>query len=406
MQITAELIESLLWESEGPALDFKSRQYALADATDDQKSELVKDILAFANAFRRGDAFILVGVNETKGGRAEVVGVATQLEDAHIQQLLSAHVQRPIVFSYRAMTFDNLPIGVIHIPKQKRPFYGKRDFGKIRKGAVYVRRGSATEIAMPDEIAAMGADHFAVQTVEPRLEISFFDRAEGRSLGDAIAIKCLALQTPQASEIPDYVENRDWRDIMPGYTNPDYYRELVRFTCLAQLLQPISFTITNFGDVLASDVRLVFEVDDPANVLYFCDEIDRPYPPEARGSAWSSYRNAHSANVAEFEVTRTGSKWRVACQFGKIQPKDSVCVDADLYVGALESGAFTFALKMFADNLSHPVSGHCQVTFEVDKRTADLEAIERLEFERFSKTPEGQMLLEEQSNSPENDTDK
>jgi hypothetical protein len=109
---------------------------------------------------------------------------------------------------------------------------------------------------------------------------------------------------------------------------------------------------------------------------------------------------------AGYEVTRIGSKWRVACRFGKIQPKDSVCFEADLYVGALESGAFTFALKMFADNLSHPVPCHCQVTFEVEKRTADLEAIERLEFERFSKTPEGQMLLEEKSESPDDDVDK
>ncbi len=35
-----------------------------------------------------------------------------------------------------------------------RTFY---DFGKLKKNAVYIRRGSSTEVADPDEVAKMGA---------------------------------------------------------------------------------------------------------------------------------------------------------------------------------------------------------------------------------------------------------
>jgi len=62
-------IEELLYEEESSTLDFKQEQYKFIRANDYQKSELLKDILAFANAWRREDAYILIGVEEIKGGR-------------------------------------------------------------------------------------------------------------------------------------------------------------------------------------------------------------------------------------------------------------------------------------------------------------------------------------------------
>ena len=48
-------IESLLYEEEGNTLDFKKEQYKFSKATDEEKSELLKDILGFVvsiKAFR------------------------------------------------------------------------------------------------------------------------------------------------------------------------------------------------------------------------------------------------------------------------------------------------------------------------------------------------------------------
>jgi hypothetical protein len=56
------LIYALLFEAEGAELDFKREQYSFEGADDRVKSELLKDILAFANAWRRTDAYILIGV--------------------------------------------------------------------------------------------------------------------------------------------------------------------------------------------------------------------------------------------------------------------------------------------------------------------------------------------------------
>lgn len=64
MASLTDTIEALLWEDESNTLDFKQIQYPLAGATEEQKGEIIKDILAFSNAFRRDDAYILLGVRD------------------------------------------------------------------------------------------------------------------------------------------------------------------------------------------------------------------------------------------------------------------------------------------------------------------------------------------------------
>ena len=150
------LMEELLNEDVSSTLDFKRDQYPFDKATDEQKGELLKDILAFANAWRRADAYILIGVDDIKGGRSTVVGIGSSFDDASIQQFINSKTNRPIIFSYEVFPFEGSQVGVIHIPLQDRPIYLKKDFGRLKKDVVYIRRGSSTDTASPDEIAKMG----------------------------------------------------------------------------------------------------------------------------------------------------------------------------------------------------------------------------------------------------------
>jgi hypothetical protein len=155
--MNAAILEALLNEEEGPALDFKQAQYPFVGATDDEKSELLKDILAFANSWRRTSAYILIGVQDVKGGRSQPVGVSTHLDDACLQQFVNSKTNRKVEFSYEPITVDGLTVGVIQVPSQDRPSYLNKNYGKLIADAVYIRRGSSTDIARPDEIARMGA---------------------------------------------------------------------------------------------------------------------------------------------------------------------------------------------------------------------------------------------------------
>ncbi len=150
------LMEELLNEDESSTLDFKRDHYPFEKATDEQKSELLKDILAFANAWRRTDAYILIGVEDVKGGRGKVIGVTAHFDDASIQQFVNSKTNRPVTFSYEVFPFETIQVGIFHLPLQDRPIYLKKDFGKLKQREIYIRRSSSTDTADPDEIAKMG----------------------------------------------------------------------------------------------------------------------------------------------------------------------------------------------------------------------------------------------------------
>ena len=151
-----ETLEALLEMDEGPTLDFKREQYPFEKETAEVKSELLKDILAMVNANRYRTAYILVGVDEVKGGRSNVVGVDGHLEDASLHQFVNDKTNRPAEFSYTPFQVDDREIGVVSIPIQVRPVYVSKNYGRVGANAVYVRDGSSTAVARPDHIAAMG----------------------------------------------------------------------------------------------------------------------------------------------------------------------------------------------------------------------------------------------------------
>ena len=151
------LIEQLLNEDESSSLDFKRDQYLFNGASDDEKSELLKDILAFANAWRRTVSYILIGVGEIRGGRSEPIGVKEHLDDANVQQFVNSKTNRPVNFGYEVVPVDDVEIGVISIPIQDRPIFVNKDYGRVKRGTVYIRRNSSTSVADADEIFKMGA---------------------------------------------------------------------------------------------------------------------------------------------------------------------------------------------------------------------------------------------------------
>jgi hypothetical protein len=170
----AKLLNDLLHEEESATLDFKRGQYLFVRADDSTKSELLKDILAMANAWRRTDAYILIGVEDVRGGRSNPCGITTHHDDATLQQFVNSKTNRPITFAYEAAAIDGHQVGIIRIDVQERPFFLTKDYGKLKAATVYVRRGSSTDVADPDEIHRMGAASAREETpqIEENLKVS------------------------------------------------------------------------------------------------------------------------------------------------------------------------------------------------------------------------------------------
>ena len=103
-----DLFETLLFQIESETLDFKRDQYSFDKERDkDKKGEILKDILAFANAKKKEDAYILIGIDEKRNGIDKVVGIKenSHLLNSNLQQFVNAKTNRPVEFSYKPFTY-------------------------------------------------------------------------------------------------------------------------------------------------------------------------------------------------------------------------------------------------------------------------------------------------------------
>lgn len=164
-------LAGLLQRSEGDTLDFKRENYAFRNATDEHKSELLKDVLALANAWKATDAYILIGVAETNGRATAVPGVLPELNDSDLQQFVNSKTNRPIAFQVEHLEHEGSKLTVIRVlQKQSRPIFLNKNYGRLRRNTVYVRHGSSTDEASPDEIAEMVRGESATS---PDVELRF-----------------------------------------------------------------------------------------------------------------------------------------------------------------------------------------------------------------------------------------
>jgi schlafen family protein len=164
-------LSALLQRSEGDTLDFKRNNYQFRNATEDEKSELLKDILALANAWKATDGFIIIGVEETNGKAANVCGVAPELNDSSVQQFVNSKTNRPVAFAVGHAEYEGAQLTIIRIAqKQARPIFLNKGYDRLKKNVVYIRHGSSTEQASPDEIAEMAKE---VVASSPDIEVRF-----------------------------------------------------------------------------------------------------------------------------------------------------------------------------------------------------------------------------------------
>jgi Putative DNA-binding domain len=351
-------------------------QYPFIGATDEQKSELLKDILAFANSWRRTDAFILIGVEEIQGGEPKLPGVSNHLNDADLQQFVNSKTQKPVQFSYLAILIDTASIGVIHIPVQQRPIFLKRAFAKLRANVVYLRRGSSTAEALPDEIARMGAAEHSRDIVVPQLSFHIGDRVR-RSIENAVPLlKVGNVKVPSTSEIPDYESSGQWP--MLERTNGSFYRELIEYYRVRTNVQQVCFALRNFGQVLAENASVELRLPDANKDFMLLEHSELPKKPEPVYDFLAGVNQRFRHEVDDVGVRRLPDEWQVTVHFGRVRPKETVWAADPLWIGAQSSRELQLTGRIFADNIPDPIPCALHLSFEVIDVTLTLEKAMKL----------------------------
>lgn len=270
------LFEELLHEEEGPSLDFKREQYRFNSCDDEARSELLKDILAFANAWRRSDAYILIGVEEVKGSRCIIIGISNQLDDANLQQFINSKTQRPVNFSYEAFLVDGKSVGIIRIPPQKRPFFCRKNYGKVKANEVYIRRGSSTALADPDEIAIMGEAVAVTELKEPTLDLEFADITLRKALGVNPSLKSEFLEplTAPKRQYPPFMMTPEVLEVL---SDNGYRDKLIKHVASTAPFVSIGFRIHNSSHFPALDVRVELSAEKEDGLFYWT-KMTIPFP--------------------------------------------------------------------------------------------------------------------------------
>jgi hypothetical protein len=367
--MTNDLFEQLLYEEENASLDFKRDQYRFARATEDEKSELLKDILGFANAWRRSDAYILIGVDDVRGGRGATLGIpeTEHLDDHSLQQFVNSLTNQPVHFHYEAFGFEGKQFGIIIIGVQIRPVYLKSDYGKLQKEKVYVRRGSSIDPTKPstlEEIAQMRVGISGQPAAELRIE--FADIQRETSLGTQISWDSEFCGMPQEKDIPDLLPLRSQHpfgmDLTfedPLYpTNRDFFRDIAAYEFARRLYRPVRLVLTNVGKVAANNVRV--EMTVPTNFgIIVTYESKMPDRPKQRNNRLDSpaLRDlkpvSHGKKPGEVTIARHSDQFKITIDCGHLQPGRRVWSDA-FFIGKRSSGDVALSGFVLADNLQQP----------------------------------------------------
>lgn len=365
------IITPLLHEHESETLDFKREQYKFYNAINDEQSELLKDILAFANAWKRSDAWILIGVDEVPGSKANVLGIADHLKDNDLQQFVNSKTNKPVRFIAATIALEGKEVDVIKIEQsQDRPIYLKRDFGRLKKDLVYIRHGSSTDQAAPQEIAEMGAARSANAITIPAIDMTFANTVSRQQLGTEYETISVLLTDPPPPPAP---KPRSHRDIdVFSYRDPlREFREIERRQAMENLdrlhtgpseeqlrkyrevvsrVKPIGFWVHNAGIVTAPNVHIEIQ-GKLLDGLEIGDVYDMPHKPRGDFHLAAADIPVH----CDVSVAEHGDNWVATISAGNLQPKAEYWTHQHLYIGGDKPLEIPVIARIFADNIPQPI---------------------------------------------------
>ena len=261
---------------------------------------------------------------------------------------------------------------MIEIPIQKRPFYLKKQFGKVAPNSVYKRDGSSTAIATPDEVATMGAEQHLDGI--PQLALHWADIDRRAILSSPLSVSTLVLN-PQLPD--DTFENPntlsfDFRN------NPNFYKEAIRYAFDMSFMRPFGLQLCNQSPVVAKRVRFVGSINRGKTLSVF-DHTNHPTRPYRNFD--DMVRNSVVPLRQQLQkppdpcAQELPDKWEITIDFGDVRPRDEVWTSSELLIGSI-GGVTTLKGELRGDNLPEPILCALEINFEVKRRPMEVSDVE------------------------------
>jgi hypothetical protein len=289
-----------------------------------------------------------------------------------VQLFLNSKTSRPVDFSYGTAHYRGMQIGVIRIPVQERPTYSKKTYGIVQSDVVYLRRGSSTARARPDEIAQMALAQADRDQSRPDLSPLIASGVDWSTLNTTVAFETIYLAHPNIQSLPDYAPPRSADSFgvisatLAKWPNADFYRQQAHYLRSREMLRPIRFAVRNSGKSVASNVKVVFDFRDEVHACKFVLGDDFPGVPQREHNFADRFPQLLAGRKAsDIAVTKKTHGWEIVATLDRIQAKDTKLTSDQLFIGLAASQTVALTARIFADELTDPVTAGLSLNFTV-----------------------------------------
>lgn len=338
-------IEELCLKGESVTLDYKSEQYKF-NGDKNEKSELLKDILSFANAWREGNAYILIGVSEGNG-KGEITGIEPKcvIDDATIQQFINSKTNEIIPFSCYSVDCKKGLVHVIEIEEcgNGRPFYIIKDFGNVKKDIVKIRRGTSTDEASTGEIVKM--TEAKISNKKPILDAYICAAGSDNYSKEAISLCAWDVDFKNQHPIGPFNPTANYVSSLLNISEEDK-QEWIAKSCR---ICSINLKLKNISDVQAKDLKIQTKISNASMKIKELDSY--PSKPE---------RYTINAPITSRSIINRNIS---------IHPKDEYIEEKIIYLSPEDSGEADFAITVFGENLVSPLNFNFKLRFLIEKKT-------------------------------------
>jgi hypothetical protein len=264
-------------------------------------------------------------------------------------------------------------------------------FGKLKPNEVYIRSGSSTAVASPDQIAEMVKADQQVGIMQANLDFEWADSTERRRWGKEVTIKCVKLTDPPPEppkpklpsaksdsppSNPTYLEFI--KRSIHAYSTPitatvslndgPSVEEVVGYTKALALLAPLRIWLKNLGLRNAASVKVRIHIPRESGV-HVIDESNFPKKPKGRLLSSIDWHTPISFGT---HVNEASDGWHVKIDGKTIQPQDEFWSDENFYISSDIDRTIETSAKIFADDLAQPIEIPLKIRIEVLTREMDI----------------------------------
>jgi hypothetical protein len=401
-KLSDEQVRTLLNSTETNRVDYK-RKMGFKNGTDQQKANLLKDVLAMSNATHGDDGYLVFGVEHSLTGN-EIIGVeeSDSVDNSRLTNYINSKTNKDIEFYYYEYVIQDKKIGILTIKPDGYVRYVTETICGTRDNAVYYRNNDTNAIMSPSEIADR-----AIMKIRPELDVYLLcEDNDGKfSQSTKIVVQDLLLNDDSVAGIARRLSSRLSKDqvaqlqerykelfgdpwsrlsdeqkkIFTQMTSPNVpenKEELMRdhFEYRKKLakLKKVCIAAHNNGRHLASNCSILIDVPKIDSNIRALADLDLPSEPKKYTGFSSSQSfvvsNWSRAGKNKSEITDCGDHYLIRLHLGTIQCGDYQITNY-FYIGSEISDTIVCPYEVYYDESGGPTKDEFELIFIVEQET-------------------------------------